>query len=868
MSEVRIFISCVSAEFGSYREALRRYLTRPNVTVKVQEDFIVPGTESLDMLDDYIRQCDVVIHLVGNMTGAMAQTPSVAVIGERYADFAQRLPELGPFMEAGGPPLSYTQWETWLALYHRRRLIIAEPKEPAQRDDRYRLHPTERAAQQAHLARLARVERYPGFSFTSADQFAAEVWRSSLLDVLIEAGLIRKPIHLRYLSLGDLFKGRDAKLDELTERLGPIPTTKDQPTVARALTGMGGVGKTRLAIEYARRRGGGYTALLQVGAESAEALNRNLAALCATPILDLPEKSEKDEDKQRDATIGWLNQHPGWLLILDNIDSKPAAQAVRSLLPKLAGGHAVLTSRLTNWSGSIQAIAVKELSPEAATEFLLARTEGSRRRHTDDDDAARTLAEELGHLALALEQAGAYVAYRTESFQHYLATWRTKRDAVLGWHDPDLMEYPSSVAATWQTSFEQLSEPARRLLQRLAWLAPDPVPESLLEVAVPGEEADPGNPFDALAELKAYSLATRAADAPFFSVHKLVQEVARCAQSGEAVPVRLVEALNWIDQAFAGEPGDVRDWPMLDPLAPHAHAVATCADGVEIPDPTAHLFNQLSGLLHGKALYQEAEPLIRRALAIDEARLGPDHPKVAIRLNNLALLLHETNRLAEAEPLINRALAIDEARLGPDHPKVAIRLNNLALLLHDTNRLAEAEPLINRALAIDKASFGADHPNVARDLNSMAHVLQATNRLAEAEPLINRALEINEARFGADHPEIAILLNNLAQLLQATNRLADAEPLMHRALAIDKANFGPDHPDVARDLNNLAQLLKATNRLAEAERLMRRALVTLIRSLGWEHPWTQGVGSNYVFLLLEMGKTDDDIRAALESLRD
>ena len=104
---------------------------------------------------------------------------------------------------------------------------------------------------------------------------------------------------------------------------------------------------------------------------------------------------------------------------------------------------------------------------------------------------------------------------------------------------------------------------------------------------------------------------------------------------------------------------------------------------------------------------------MRRALAIDEASFGPDHPNVAIDLNNLAQLLQATNRLAEAEPLMRRALAIDEASFGPDHPNVAIRLNNLAQLLQATNRLAEAEPLMRRALAIDEASFGPDHPNVA-----------------------------------------------------------------------------------------------------------------------------------------------------------
>ncbi len=101
---------------------------------------------------------------------------------------------------------------------------------------------------------------------------------------------------------------------------------------------------------------------------------------------------------------------------------------------------------------------------------------------------------------------------------------------------------------------------------------------------------------------------------------------------------------------------------------------------------------------------------MRRALAIDEASFGKDHPDVAINLNNLATLLQATNRLGEAEPLMRRALAITEASLGKDHPTVAIRLNNLAALLQATNRLAEAEPLMRRALAIDEAGFGKDHP--------------------------------------------------------------------------------------------------------------------------------------------------------------
>jgi nephrocystin-3 len=246
--------------------------------------------------------------------------------------------------------------------------------------------------------------------------------------------------------------------------------------------------------------------------------------------------------------------------------------------------------------------------------------------------------------------------------------------------------------------------------------------------------------------------------------------------------------------------------------------------------------NRLGAFHYERAEHAAAEPLYRRALAIDEQSYGAEHPRVATHLNNLAQSLQDTNRLAEAEPLIRRALAIDEQSYGAEHPNVAIRLNNLAGLLQATNRLAEAEPLMRRTLAFSEASYGCDHPNVAIRLNNLAGLLQATNRLAEAEPLCRRALAIDEQSYGAEHPRVATHLNSLAQLLQATNRLAEAEPLMRRALSIDEQSYGAEHPRVATHLNNLAALLQATNRLAEAEPLMRRALVIDEKSYGAEHP--------------------------------
>ncbi|WP_417377919.1 tetratricopeptide repeat protein [Gimesia sp.] len=250
-------------------------------------------------------------------------------------------------------------------------------------------------------------------------------------------------------------------------------------------------------------------------------------------------------------------------------------------------------------------------------------------------------------------------------------------------------------------------------------------------------------------------------------------------------------------------------------------------------------------------------------------RARGDTPVVAHLANILALFLYDFSCFSEAEPLIRRALEIDEAAYGPEHPEVATDLNNLAQLLKATNRLTEAEPLMRRALEIDEAAYGPEHPKVARDLNNLAILLMATNRLTEAEPLMRRVVTIFEAAFGENHPKVATALNNLAQLLQDTNRLTEAEPLMRRGLEIDEAAYGPEHPTVAIWLNNLAQLLMATNRLTEAEPLMRRTLeifTDFYRYTGKEHVHFQTVVNNYVEFLIEMGLNEQDIVQRLTGL--
>jgi tetratricopeptide (TPR) repeat protein len=660
-----------------------------------------------------------------------------------------------------------------------------------------------------------------------------------------------KPRNLPFASLGGLFAGRDDDLADLhTTLLG----AKGAPV---ALCGLGGVGKTRLAIEYAWSREAVYSALLFVSASDGAALNAGLAALTALEILDLPEKEARDDATKIGAVLRWLESNPTWLMILDNVDDRAAVAEAAKLMPRLKGGHVVVTARASNFPAGVRKLELSTLDESAATQFLLDRTNADRSKSKDDPVLAQTLARELGGLALGLEQASAQIATDRLGFAYYLKLWSENREKVLAWAEANVTGSDRTLATTWATSVSRLSPASGQLLGWLAFLAPDPVPDSLLDLVVP-HEASEADAYEARSGLYRYSLVSRVTaedgGAPGFVVHRLVQDFARRAMSAEGRTQALREALGWVDAAFVGNPGDVRNWPIFDPLAPHALAVARHADAAKIAEPTARLLSDLGTLFYAKADYGQAEPLMRRALAINEKRYGPDHFSAAIRLNNLASLLYVTNRVAEAELLYRRALAIDERNSGPNHPDVARDLNNLAALLKDTNRLAEAEPMMRRALAIDEHRYGPHHPEVATYLNNLALLLKNTNRLAEAELMTRRALAIDEQGYGPNHPDVARDLNNLAALLKDTNRLAEAEPMMRRALAIDETSYGPDHPNVAIRLYNLALLLQATNRLAEAEPLMRRALKIWEKSLGPDHPNTVTARNNLAALKVPLGK--------------
>ncbi len=824
---MKIFLSCVSQQFQACRNALASDLRAMGCEVKVQEDFRQGTGLLVEQLEAYVAGCERVI----------------VVVGDAYGEEA-----VGAVSAAG--PRSYTQWEWFLAngerldgsrvaakaiyLYFAAGSFLAKHPVAQSADVKQR--------QQAFVNTVKDSGKHWG-SFDSLDQLCRRVLR----DGWHMGERPRRPCNLPHGSLRERFKGREGDLAKLR---------RHSPAAIQALHGLGGAGKTRLAIEHAWRGAADYSALLFVDAATPASLRDGLAALSDPAGLGLCAPEKPEPTARFEATLRWLEEHAGYLLILDNVDTPDAAQAVEDLLPRLDGGHVLVTTRRRNWSASVEPLEVGILSDDDATAFLLERTRDRRRASLSDEADARELAWRLEGLPLALEQAGAFIARLPASFADYLRRWDSHEPKVREWqwHDALLTNYPRSLAVTWDTSVAQLDAPALALLRLLCWLAPAPVPRELCLAATTvaalyeasARERGVGavgsvDAEEALTQLGDYSL-VRTEEGGAIRAHALVLEVTRSRLPPSARRASLESALFALDAYLPDElrPEDVLQWPLVAPLQPHLSVLVWAADAEGIARPTSRLMGILGRLLSAKAAWPEAEKLLTRALTLEQDH-GARPEQLAEHLSSLGQLLQNRERLDEAEQHFREALTQAERCFGREDARLAPYLNNLGDLLRVSGRLVEAQQRLERALSIAQEAHGPLHRELAFYLSNLALVHQGDGRAREAEPLLLRALELDERNFGPAHPNVAADLAALAQLLDGTSRAGEAEDLLRRALAFDEASYGATHPKLARRLIALGSWLQKEARHDEAESLLRRALEIDEQSFGRSHPRvTQG----------------------------
>ncbi len=677
----------------------------------------------------------------------------------------------------------------------------------------------------------------------------------------------RVPNNLPFRSLLDLFVGREPELEALDRSFAQHGAEHGAAAITQpqTISGLGGIGKTRLAVEYAWARQGRFRALLFARAGSPDDLRAGLASLSRSEVLDLVEQAGA-EDQQYAAVVRWLQKNRDWLLILDNVDSAEGVRAVQEMVARIPGGQALITSRLTNWGGAIRQTRIDVLGPEAARELLL------RRAGVPDDEAFRgqadAVAGKLGCLPLALEQAAAYVSQQPHGFGFagYLRLYESHEAELLA-EPPAEAGYPKSIWLTWLTTVDRLSEGARRLLRMHAYLASTAFPVYVQGAERIAPDADEFQVRSWIAELLGYSMAA-AEPNDAISVHGLVQAVERRRAAEDGTAEDSYAAMRKLFGVHAPKPSWEPDSRRLwDLLLPHAEAVRTQAAG-HAESAETWLLWKTGDAYEIRGDYRSAIPPCEDCVAIEGRVLGPEHPNTLASVNNLALLYWRQGRYREAEPLYRRALEAKERVLGPEHPDTLASVNNLALLYQSQGRYREGEPLYRRALEAKERVLGPVHLDTLRSVNNLALLYQSQGRYGEAEPLYRRALEASERVLGPEHPDTLTLVNNLALLYESQGRYGEAEPFFRRAVEASERVLGPEHPDTLTTVNNLAFLYQSQGRYGVAEPLHRRALEARERVLGPEHPDTLTTVNNLALLCRRQGhhgEAEPLCRRALEA---
>ena len=658
-----------------------------------------------------------------------------------------------------------------------------------------------------------------------------------------------------------LFTGRETLLERLHDVF--LPERTNTPTGAWAISGMGGVGKTQIAIEYAYRYQKDYQAILWVRAEARETFIADLVALAE--LLTLPERHESNQRMIVEAVKRWLHSHDGWLLILDNVED---ILMVADLFPSTCQSQVVLTTRLQASGSLVQRIDVMPMGCDESILFLLRRA-----KLLDHATALEAVAEEmrgaagriwhtLGGLPLALDQAGAYIEETGCGLVDYLDRYQTCHAALLNRRGSLATDHLESVTTTLSLCFEkvkQVNPAAAELLRFCAFLHPDAIAEELigggaceLGPVLGPLAADPLALDGAIKDLRAFSLVQRHAETKTLSFHRLVQTVIKERMDENTQRQWAERAIRVVNRGFPDS--DVWEtWPSCQRYLPHAYSCALLIEQWNVALPQgARLIYQTAYYLLERAMYPQAEVLYRQALTIRERLHGPLHPDVAECLNDLAVLSYYQGKYDQAEPLFLQALAIRERTQGPDHPELVHTQCNLAHLYYVQGKYAQVEPLLQRALAVREHVLGSEHPLVAESLMLLANLYCVQQKYAQADQLYRQSLAICEHALGPEHPQVAQSLKNWARLYHVQGKYTQAEPLLQRALAIREQTLGSEHPKVAACLNNLAELCQAQDKYVQAEVFYRRALMIWEKALGPDHPQTTTCSEHYADLLRKL----------------
>jgi len=667
------------------------------------------------------------------------------------------------------------------------------------------------------------------------------------------------------------FVGRVEELRKLRETLA-----LGRVGAITAIHGIGGIGKSALAFEYAHAYADGYPGgRFLVPAGGYRDLRVPIVNLAPQLGVELTDEERRDLDAGFAHIRAALDRGGRSLLLIDNVDDPAllAPERRAQWLPATDNVHVLVTTRLApDRLPGIDCLPLDSLPADDAMRLL----ERHRPFANDDEwEAARGIVQRLGGHALAVEIVAVYLWQNPDiSCAAYLA--RLKREglgALDGAGSDDLVRlsrHPQTLLGPLlEPTLAGLSEPEMLTLEYAALLPPDSVPLPWLRDLVGEEfpeatrEPEPGHPDPwrrLLRRVFGLRLFTPADEPSLARIHRLVQDIVSARMSAEGT---LRSALTSHAKARA-EPMAAGGWLRreqrweLKPLRDHALALLAGIDGAGfvMADLVQHALRELGR-------YAECRDLVARTIGAKEAILPPDDASLAASYAHLGLVESLLGDFLRARRLLHRAIETQEKTLSPDHPHLAASRSHLALVEYNLGDLNKARSLLERAIAAQSRALPPDHPDIAESYARLAIVALAEGALGEAQKLLQHAIAIEEEALPPDHPNLAVRYNSLAVLQVDLGSPENARELLRRALAIEEGVFGSKHPTVATTCANLAMAEYYLGNFRAARALLRRAIVIEEEHLRTNHP-LHGITHTYLMCVEErLG----DLQAARDSAR-
>jgi len=636
-----------------------------------------------------------------------------------------------------------------------------------------------------------------------------------------------------------------------------------------ALFGMGGIGKTQIALEFSYLSRRSYNRIYWISAVNQDALFDGYKRIAERAKIPLVPDSKPIVIAEQ--VLSWLKSIENWLLIVDNLDDINVLSTqnlgepnlISILLPESGPGrHTLITTRNPNAdhipAQSLEVLLFDESDSVALLSSLAGLTSSP---NPEENESLHRIAKELGNLPLAISQAAAYIKQVLGSFHRYLKLYAESRKRVNAWIPRGPRPYLHSVATTWIMSITEIrnkNPAAARLFQLLAFLNPDGILIEFLKSGSDGMDenlkrvvSDEFEFLQALSSLETLSLIKWDQQHNSVLVHRLVQAVVK-----DEMPKEDLQSFRNMTNTVCARaaPRDLEDFVRWRLYVGQVVGLLSDPELLE-SETSACVLHDVGSFLRDDGKFADSLKLLKRSLEIYEELVGGEHEFTLNARLGLAATNRAQGKMDDAAEMQEGVLEIRRRILVEEHLDTLATMNNLAVSYKVQGKLAEGAKLHGEVLEKMRRILGEDHPNTLISMHNLAETYSAQGKMDDAAEMQEEVLEKRKKILGEDHPHTLDTMNNLASTCKMQGKLAEAARLQGEVLEKRKKILGEDHPDTLVTMHNLALTYQNQVKFAEAAALQGEVLEKRKKILGEDHPDTLTSMHNLALTYMNQGKT-------------